>query len=270
MENKKIIFIHANGFPPNTYENMFNPIREDFNCENYILKPAENDISSILKLKNWNIFSEKFLDTLKSENKIIGIGHSIGGNVILRSAIRKPENFSKIILLDPTLFTPITIFFWRISAFLNIQKIVHPWLKTSLNRKMIYNNFEEIFNSYRKKEIFRLINDDNLRIYIKSITTLDKGGRIIINFSNFWEHQIYRTGLFTDMEIWNNLKKLKVPTLILKAKKSTAFSDSAALKIKKMNLSNIKIKTIENSSHLFPLEFPEKTAKEILSYINSN
>ena len=153
MENKKIIFIHANGFPPNTYENMFNPIREDFNCENYILKPAENDISSILKLKNWNIFSEKFLDTLKSENKIIGIGHSIGGNVILRSAIRKPENFSKIILLDPTLFTRITIFFWRISAFLNIQKIVHPWLKTSLNRKMIYNNFEEIFNLSRYSSI---------------------------------------------------------------------------------------------------------------------
>ena len=268
MNNKeKIIFIHANGFPAGAYKSLFEKLNTDFKIKNFPLRPINDRIDTIRKLRNWTYFSEEFLKILTDENKIIGMGHSIGGNIILRSAIEKPQYFSKIILLDPTLFTPPIIYLWKVSAFLKVQEILYPWLKASLNRKMVYNNFEEIFNSYKNKDVFKLINDENLNIYIKSITELMDNKKLKINFSNLWEHQIYKTGLFADMYIWKNLKKMNVPTLILKAEESTAFSNSTVNKIKKMNSKNIKIKTIKNSSHLFPLEFPQLTSEEIIKFI---
>ena len=92
------------------------------------------------------------------------MGHSIGGNIVLRAGLSHPNLFSKLVLLDPTLFIPRIIFLWSIVAKLNLQKRFHPWINATLNRKMIYDNFDEIFKSYRKKIVFKKINDNNLKI----------------------------------------------------------------------------------------------------------
>ena len=88
-----------------------------------------------------------------------------------------------------------------------------------------------------------------------------------ITYSKEWEHQIYKTGLIEDYYIWNNIKNIKVPTLIIKADDSNAFMDSAAKKIDKMNSEKIKIITIKDTTHLFPLEVPEKASKIISDFI---
>ena len=69
------------------------------------------------------------------------------------------------------------------------------------------------------------------------------------------------------MYIWKNIKKVSLPTLIIRPEESTAFYDSAANKIKKTNNPNIEIITIKKSSHLFPLEKPQETSEKILSFI---
>ena len=71
------------------------------------------------------------------------------------------------------------------------------------------------------------------------------------------------------MYIWNNINNLNIPTLILKAEESNAFTDSSSKRINKMNNSNIKILTIKDSSHLFPFEKPKRVSEEILSFINN-
>jgi pimeloyl-ACP methyl ester carboxylesterase len=43
--------------------------------------------------------------------------------------------------------------------------------------------------------------------------------------------------------------------------------NSAAKRIHKMNSENIKIVTINDSTHLFPLEVPEKVSEIILDFI---
>ena len=80
------------------------------------------------------------------------------------------------------------------------------------------------------------------------------------------EYKLYETGLIADLYIWKNIKNLKVPCLIVRAPESNAFLDSSKKKICKIN-PKIKFKTIENSTHLFPLEFPQKTAEIINSFI---
>ena len=147
---KDIHFIHANGFYPDAYSPLLNNLNSNFNINKFLIKPVNENKNNYKKIKNWRYFQEKFEKTLIEDKKIIGLGHSIGGNIILRSCINKPEYFSKIILLDPTLFIPRIIFFWKISLFLNLHNHTHPWIKATLRRKMQYNDINDIFNSYIK------------------------------------------------------------------------------------------------------------------------
>ena len=265
--NPNIIFIHANGFPPGSYKSLFQDLETNNNLENYLLRPLWKKDMNPLELKDWNLFYNDFKNTLDTKKKYIGTGHSIGGNIILRTAISNPEYFSKIILLDPTLFIPKIIYMWKISTLIGLQNQFHPWIKSTLKRKMSYNNYNEIFKSYRKKRVFSKINDKNLKIYIKSIIS-EKNKQLFINYSKAWEYQIYKTGLLADMFIWKNIKNIKIPCLIIRAENSNAFLNSSQKKIEKNN-SNIKFTTIKNSTHLFPLEYPEKTYKIMKSFIDN-
>ena len=260
----QISFIHANGFPPDTYKNVFKIIEQKYKINNFLLRPLLKNEKNYKTLKNWNLFYRDFLEYLEN-NKFknnVGIGHSIGGNIILRTAILNPNYFSKIILLDPTLFTPLRNNLYKIILKLNLQNNFHPFLKHALNRKMKYKSYNEIFTSYRNKNIFKKIDDENLNQYIQSITKKSYD-HINITYPKMWEYQIYKTGLIADDLIWKKIQNLKIPCLIIRAEDSNAFLDSSESKIRKLN-KNIKFIKIENSTHLFPLEYPEKTANLIL------
>ena len=267
-KKQNIHFIHANGFPPEAYKSLFDILQTKAITTNFLLRPLlENKKNTINEINNWIPFYEDFIESIKDKNELIGMGHSIGGNIVLRAGLTHPKSFSKLILLDPTLFVPKIIFLWSIIARLNLQRRFHPWISATLNRKMTYNNFNEIFKSYREKTVFKKINDTNLKIYIDSITrTFNK--KLNITYSKEWEHKIYKTGLIKDYFIWNHIKNIKIPTLIIKADNSNAFMNSAAKKINKMNSEKIKIITIKNTTHLFPLEIPEKVSEIILKFIN--
>ena len=94
----------------------------------------------------------------------------------------------------------------------------------------------------------------------------DSKNKVHITYSKSWEYQIYKTGLIADMYIWNNIKHLKVPCLIIRAEESNAFLDSSKERISKLN-PQIKFHTIKNSTHLFPLEYPKETVNVINSFI---
>ena len=264
--NQEIQFIHANGFPPSSYAPLLNLINNKFTINHFKLRPLLEN-SNPEEIKNWIPFQNDYIKSLNDKNdKVISIGHSIGGNIALRSCISNPEYFSKVVLIDPTLFTPRIIFFWKMSLFLKIHKYIHPWVKATLKRKMKYPSYESIFNSYRKKNVFKKINDSNLSIYIKSITKTNDDGSLKITYPKEWEYQIYKTGLIADNYIWKNIKNITLPVLIIRSKSSNAFLEPAANKIKKLN-KKINIVTLDNTTHLFPLEIPKKTAALINDFL---
>ena len=260
---EKIHFVHANGFPANSYEIFLNQINSNYDIIKFSLIN-----NKYLNIKDWNPFHIDFVNSIDRNAKIIGIGHSIGGNIVLRSAITNPNLFSKIILLDPTLFVPRIIFFWKLAIYFNIHDYIHPWVKATLKRKMIFKDFNSMFESYRNKDVFQKINDKNLSIYIKALTKENNDGKRTIIYPKELEYQIYRTSLIADSYIWKNIKTIQIPTLIIRSKKSNAFLKSSSNKIKKIN-KNIKIIELDNCTHLFPLEIPESISNPINKFLNN-
>ena len=94
METKSqnnLYFIHANGFLPKAYQSLFNGLDSQVKIHNHLLLEIFEKQTN-LKLKNWIPFHDNFIKSIKTKNNI-GIGHSIGGNIVLRSSIKSVQTF---------------------------------------------------------------------------------------------------------------------------------------------------------------------------------
>jgi pimeloyl-ACP methyl ester carboxylesterase len=100
------------------------------------------------------------------------------------------------------------------------------------------------------------MSDENLRIYINGITQQRSDGSYELIFSPEWESHIYLTGL-RDFDLWRDLSKLEVPTLIIRGAETDTFSENNARAVKRKN-PKIQIETLEKSTHILPLERPQE------------
>jgi pimeloyl-ACP methyl ester carboxylesterase len=123
-------------------------------------------------------------------------------------------------------------------------------------RRRTFDDLESVFRNYRNRNIFRYISDENLRIYIQGITRQKPDGAYELVHSPEWEAHIYLTSL-NDFDLWHDLPKLEVPTLIIRGAETDTFLENAANLVKKKN-PKIKIETLEKSTHILPLERPQE------------
>ncbi|MBT3322045.1 MAG: alpha/beta hydrolase [Anaerolineae bacterium] len=261
-----LLFLHANGYPPACYTPLFNLLKKK-----QIIAMHQRPLWENAKpeaIEDWHPLTDDllhFMDERKLD-AIPAVGHSMGGIALLRAALREPERFSHIILLDPVLFPPIFISAMKIIRALNITHKIHPLIPPAQRRRRIFKNREMILRGYRKKKVFQYFSNDALEAYINGITCLQDDGSYKLCYSPEWEVQIYLTGVWRDMELWHQLPKLKVPLLIIRGAETDTFFESAGKLVKK-KLPTATILSIPASTHLVPLEEPKMVSDEINSFL---
>ena len=268
-EKAQCHFIHANGFPAYAYKSLLKDLSEQMSVSTMLLRPHWEDNSDINNFHTWTTFLEDFQLYAKEQDvkQQYGMGHSVGGNIILRAAICDNKLFKSIILLDPTIFIPSIVYLWRLLSLFPKLHSQFPLAKAARNRRVEFKEKDDIFNSYRSKEIFNKVPDTQLYEYIDSIFSYCKDNEIFkINFSRQWEEKIFLKSLYDDMCIWNNLDKLNIPVLILRPESNPVLRNSAAQKISSNK--NITTITIKDSTHLFPLEKHEETSQIIKEFLS--
>ena len=262
--NHNIHFLHGNSFTPNSYKNLLDGLSNRAIVKTSLLRPLWTK-DNLVKFSNWDIFLDDYLDSIKDESNIVGVGHSIGGNLLLKAAIKQPERFDKIILLDPTFFVPKTIMAWKIISLFKMQSYVLPYINRAQNKKMNYNSIEEMFKAYRSYKVFSKFSDEDLLLLVNSLVKIKKN-KVELIFDNKWDAQIYRTGLVNDMFIWKHISDLNVQTMIIRAEHSDVFLRKTSKYVLAKN-KDIVIKEMINSDHLFPINNYVKTLDLIDSYI---
>jgi pimeloyl-ACP methyl ester carboxylesterase len=249
-------FLHANGYPPDCYKPLFELLKPHYHIFGMKLRPLWDD-SKVEDISDWHPLSDDLLRFLTTggEAPAIGVGHSIGGIVTLRAALRDPHKFRALILLDPVLFMPSFLVMWNLIRALGLGNKVHPKITGALKRRRTFDNLEMVFRGYRSRDVFKYMSDENLRAYITGITKPKAEGGFDLIYSPEWESHIYLTGL-RDSDLWRELPNLKVPTLIIRGAETDTFLEKAANLVKKKN-PKIQIKTLEKSTHILPLERPQ-------------
>jgi pimeloyl-ACP methyl ester carboxylesterase len=265
-EGVPLHFLHANGYPPDCYKPLFELLKTQYHVFGMMLRPLW-DGAKIEDITDWHPLSDDLLCFLASSGlgPAIGVGHSIGGIVTLRAALRDPGKFRALVLLDPVLFVPSRLIAWNIARAIGLGAKLHPLIAGAQRRRRTFDNLESVFRGYRSRNIFKYMSDEYLRTYIEGITKPKVDGGFELAYSPDWESHIYLTGL-RDFDLWRELPKLEVPTLIIRGAETDTFLGNAEYLVKKKN-PKIQIKTLAKSTHILPLERPQEVFDLIQTFL---
>ncbi|MDP1546109.1 MAG: alpha/beta hydrolase, partial [Anaerolineales bacterium] len=244
-------FLHANGYPPECYTSLFEHLQNQYHVFGMKLRPLWGDANRE-DLQDWHPYSDDLLRFLSDFGTapVIGVGHSIGGIVTLRAAMRDPQKFRALILLDPVFFVPPFLTMWNFIRAVGLGEKTHPLISAAKKRRSQFDNLDVLFRSYRTKPVFRYMSDESLKGYIAGITKPKADGGYELAYTPEWETHIYLTGL-RDHDLWRGLPKLDVPTLIIRGDETDTFLPNAERLVKKKN-PKITIHTLKKATHILP------------------
>ena len=266
----ELLFLHANGYPPDCYHPLLSRLAEKYHVTAMVQRPLWTD-SKPDEIDDWLPLTDDFLRFLDAHHTgpIACVGHSMGGTALLRAALREPERFSSIVLLDPVLFPPSFLLLWRLLFKSGLGYRFHPLVANAKQRRRQFDDLERLYNGYRRKSIFRYLDDDSLRSYIEGITCPMDGGGYQLCYSAEWEIRIYLTGIWRDMDIWHGLPKLNVPMLIVRGAETDTFRERTG-KLVQRKQPMVRVEALEKSTHLVPLERPNEVSTLIQSFFEEN
>ncbi|MBK6791399.1 MAG: alpha/beta hydrolase [Anaerolineales bacterium] len=262
-------FLHANGYPPECYAPLLEHLKPISHVFGMKLRPLWEGANK-KDLQDWHPYSEDLLRFLsdRGTDPVIGVGHSIGGIVTLRAAMRDPQKFRAVILLDPVFFVPPMLVAWNISRALGLGEKTHPLIAAAKKRRREFKDLETVYRSYRTKPVFRYMSEESLKGYIAGITKpKSDGSGFELVYTPEWETHIYLTGL-RDFDLWNGIGSFDVPTLIIRGAETDTFLPNAERLVKKKN-PKIQIHTMEKATHILPLEYPKEVAELIKNFLTT-
>lgn len=259
-------FLHANGYPPECYRPLLEKLTSHYQVFAMRQRPLWQG-SQPKEIADWRPLTDDFLRYLdvQATSPTVAIGHSVGGIVALRAALHQPERFQALVLIDPVLFPPLVIRLWWLIHALGLVYQIHPLVRATRGRRSQFDDLERLFVGYRRKPVFRYMDDHALHAYVEGIACpIEKGYQLC--FSSDWEARIYGTSVWPDMDIWRGLAGLKVPLLIIRGEETDTFWASTGQRVQR-KLPGARILSVPRSTHLVPLERPQEVSEIIMSFL---
>ena len=275
-----LIFLHANGYPPEAYRTFLEPFLNTYQVSAIYMRPFWPG-SNPEDFRDWLGFRDDYLDylharkvniqrsgTITKTRKIIGVGHSVGAMSTIMAAIKEPDHFKALVLIEPVLFSRLRGIFMRLISPLKLTRRFHPLVKRTLKRKTRFPDLETMYQNYRKKPIFNRLSDVVLKDYVQGLASRNPDESISLGYSPEWEARIYEISGIADWYVWRNLSRVDLPVLVIRgAITDTLWASTLDQMVNK--LPHGKPYTMEGAGHLTPLEEPQLTAGIIREFLIS-
>jgi pimeloyl-ACP methyl ester carboxylesterase len=163
------------------------------------------------------------------------------------------------------LFPPFIIHFWQVVSLLGLGYQMHPLVRATRNRRDHFDDLERLYKGYRRKPVFKYMDDFALHAYVEGITCPEGQGYKLC-YSVDWETRIYATSVWHDLDIWRGLADLKVPLLIVRGAETDTFWASTGRRVLR-KIPTARVVAIPRATHLVPLEKPEEVYRTIREYL---
>jgi pimeloyl-ACP methyl ester carboxylesterase len=263
-EKPTLHLAHANGFPPQTYRRFFKSFTDQYQGLGFPARPLWPGSPPAKTLRHWSLFADDLLDALRplGDKKIVGVGHSLGGVLTLYAALKEPERFSRIVLMDPTMLPPALLrkVWWMKKCGLEFRSDL---VAGALRRRRHWDSLEAALESFKTKALFQSWPTETVGDYAESMTAPDPQGGVSLVYPPEWEARIYQT---IPTDVWKAAAGLKVPTLVIRGEASNTFTDESEAAFQKADPSAI-FRVVAGAGHLFPFEKPGETAALVRDFL---
>lgn len=255
---------HANGYPAQAYKPLIETLTPHYHVLASVTRPLWPEAQP-KDLKSWEPFVDDLFQFLEEQGAqdVIGLGHSLGAMVTLVAALRRPQLFRALVLIEPVLFRQSLLTTVAVTRRLGILRRLHPLIPTALKRRRVFANPQEMYDRYRRAPVFRRIPDQGLQAYVDSMARPRPDGQVELAISPEWEAQIYEQGPFN---VWSQLKNLRPPVLLIRGAETDTLSMAAFQKARRA-LPQAAIHNLPGTGHLVPLEQPAQVGGLILDFL---
>ncbi|WP_299977485.1 alpha/beta hydrolase [uncultured Pseudoteredinibacter sp.] len=256
-----IHFYHATGYPFGSYADLLSRLADDYNIFGLAHRGCWEDQAEPNSSIAWHNYADDLIEFLDRQKRgpVIGMGHSIGGVTTMFAAIKRPDLFSKIVLIDPVFVAPPLWYMSRLARLLN--KPV-PMAAVAKKRPNQWASREEAVNFHRSKRAFSRFTEKSMEAYGHfGIKETDKG--FGLRFSRDWEAHIYSSVPY----IWRQLPKLKLPVLGLRGEFSDVLMDKSWGRWQKLRPQD-QLFSLSEAGHMLPHERPLECAEHIKEFLS--
>jgi pimeloyl-ACP methyl ester carboxylesterase len=205
-----LFLIHATGF----HARVWDQVVACFADRHVIaLELRGHGRSSFAPFSSWQDFGEDVTAAARSLGLqgAIGVGHSMGAHALVHAAAMLPDSFSRLVLIDPTLFAP--------QAYLQappVSDVPHP---VSL-RKNHFASPEEMFQRFSDKVPYLAFQKEALRDYcFHGLLPTPDGKGFHLACAPTTEGQIYNSAR-RDRTLYNSIRAIDLPVRVIRARAS--------------------------------------------------
>jgi len=269
-QNESAPTIHlapANGIVAGSYASFFEQFDNQYHISGMDSRGSWPGQSPPPKRFPWDAHADDLIAAIEKQysKPIIGMGHSLGGTVLAMAACKRPQLFSKLVMIEPA-STPnrlSDLFYRRLPQWLSFS--LFDFIKGTHQRRRVWDSREQFFNNYQGHPTFKRFTDRALDDYTKHGLRERADGKFELVFDPHWESLIFRNVEFT----WKYIKQLTHPTLLLKAQHTTLYrQDYFDAQCARLN-SNVTAATLPDTYHLMTHERPELVSTEICNWLRS-
>jgi pimeloyl-ACP methyl ester carboxylesterase len=280
---------HANGFPPATYrllaDSLINPSSTADPHYHVVGLPARplwpDEVrwaparkpwadrwpgSRPESAPTWRPLADDLIQTLDDRglHGIYGVGHSLGGVLTMWAAIRRPDLFRAVVLIDPVILPPAVLWAMRLMRALGLRGR-QPLVQGALRRRRTWPSRQACYEHLRDKPLFARWPDVALWDYVEAGTKIGAGGQAELVYPPEWEAHIFAT---TPADVWRDVPRLRTPTLVIRGEHSDTFRPEAQARMARL-MPDARFLVISDAGHLVPMERPAETGEAIRSFLDS-
>ncbi|WP_213877516.1 alpha/beta hydrolase [Pseudomonas sp. dw_358] len=257
--SQPIFFAHANGFPSGTYGKLFAALEPEFSVERL---PQHAHDPRFPVDDNWHSLVAELLHHLAlAPAPVWGIGHSLGGLLHLHAALRCPQYYRGVVMLDSPVLTLADRLMIRAAKRLGFIDRITPAGRT-LGRRQEFSDLDSARGYFASKRLFRAFDPDCFEAYLQHGLRA-VGETFQLCFDPATEISIYRSVPHVNP---GRIRQLAVPLAMVQGSHSDVIMRHHASAVRR--LANAEHHTLPGG-HMFPLERPQQTADLIKGIISN-
>ena len=250
-----IVFAHSNGFTAKTYRYFLEQLAPN-NITTF------DNIGMNTEWAKWKDFAPQLIRQIEEnhDEPVVGLGHSLGAAVTFFAAEMRPDLFSKVILIEPPIFSfRKRLFIWLFTQ-IGIADRFSP-AGAALRRRDFFENREMAYKGLRHKGIFKRFDENCFQDYIDYGFKATENG-VTLNYPKALEAKV-----FSNPPFFFKNPKLEMPVHFIYSKFYKTL-DRKDITWWKKTFSYIKFHEFDGG-HMFPLEKPKETAKFLQELIEN-
>lgn len=253
-DGETIHFYHANGFPAGVYTPILSKLSERFNV--YALKGrATLPKSGSPSHSNWQVFADDLIELAESFGRpIIAIGHSMGASSTVLAALKRPDLFKGLVLIEPAMVSfPLSLLFKLVPK----RLIARSKLVTgTLNKKDNWATPQEYLAYIQKFHGYKGFNETAFDAFCKHAIEGDDVGGYRLSFPKIWEAHNYTMPPYLISKL-SKLDQCNIPTVAIRGHTNLFFTDGLWKSWQSAQKQAVFLQH-KQFSHLFPLEGPDE------------